>query len=94
MSDILIQDIKMPTGEDEGILLAIYDGKVYQVGTKREYTAVEVPPHRRLIDADALKRTLIPLWNCNDDQDFANKCVWRALDDAPTIIPASHEDEA
>ena len=39
----------------------------------------------RLIDADALKATLIPLWNCHDDSDFANKDVWRELENAPTI---------
>lgn len=39
----------------------------------------------RLIDADALKAVLVPLWNCHDDSDFANKDVWRELENAPTI---------
>lgn len=39
----------------------------------------------RLIDADALKAALVPLWNCHDDSDFANKDVWRELENAPTI---------
>lgn len=48
-------------------------------------------PHGRLIDADALKQTLIPMRNCNSDSDFANKCVWHALEDAPTVIERSEE---
>lgn len=39
----------------------------------------------RLIDADALKKTLEKLWNVHDDQDFANKDVWREIENAPTI---------
>ena len=39
----------------------------------------------RLIDADALKKTLEKLWNIHDDQDFANKDVWREIENAPTI---------
>lgn len=41
----------------------------------------------RLIDADALKKTLIKLWDVHDDQDFANKDVWREIENAPTIEP-------
>lgn len=39
----------------------------------------------RLIDADALSKDLEKRWDINDDQDFCNKEVWYALDDAPTI---------
>ena len=41
----------------------------------------------RLIDADALSKDLEKRWNVNDDQDFCNKEVWHALEDAPTIEP-------
>ena len=41
----------------------------------------------RLIDADVLKKTLEKLWNVHDDQDFANKDVWREIENAPTIDP-------
>ena len=41
----------------------------------------------RLIDADALKKTLEKLWNVHDDDDFANKDVWREIENAPTIEP-------
>lgn len=39
----------------------------------------------RLIDADALETDLVRRWNTNDDTDFANKEVWKALEEAPTI---------
>lgn len=39
----------------------------------------------RLIDADALEKRLEHLWNISDDSDFANKEVWHALSEAPTI---------
>ena len=39
----------------------------------------------RLIDADALTNDIIRRWNTNDDTDFANKEVWKALEEAPTI---------
>ena len=44
----------------------------------------------RLIDADALEKDLAKRWDVNDDTDFANKEVWRALREAPTIdaVPA------
>lgn len=41
----------------------------------------------RLIDADALSKDLEKRWNVNDDQDFCNKEVWHALEEAPTIEP-------
>ena len=41
----------------------------------------------RVIDADALTKTLIPLWNCHDDSEFANKDIWQAIEKAPTIEP-------
>lgn len=39
----------------------------------------------RLIDADALTNDILRRWNTNDDTDFANKEVWKALEEAPTI---------
>lgn len=39
----------------------------------------------RLIDADALTNDILRRWNTNDDTDFANKEVWKALKEAPTI---------
>lgn len=39
----------------------------------------------RLIDADALEKTLEKLWNVHDDQDFANKDVWLEIENAPSL---------
>lgn len=41
----------------------------------------------RLIDTDALKADLISKWDRLDDQDFANKAIWEAIESAPTIEP-------
>ena len=43
-------------------------------------------PHGRLIDADRLIKALEKQWNVDDDQDFANKTVWREIESAPTVI--------
>ncbi len=40
-----------------------------------------------LIDRDELKAKLIRMWNEEDDHDFANKAVWQALADAPSVEP-------
>ena len=41
----------------------------------------------RLIDGDALKDKLELLWNIHDEMDFANKDVWRAIENAPVVEP-------
>ena len=51
--------------------------------TPGTYEAVPVPPHGRLIDADALDNTL-----GIEDRDYY---VHWTLDAAPTIIPAEEE---
>ena len=52
-----------------------------------ECPLVEVPtPHGRLIDHKKLEKDLGERWNVNDDQDFCNKEVWHALEEAPTVI--------
>lgn len=35
------------------------------------------------IDRKKLEADLIKRWNINDDQDFCNKEVWHALEEAP-----------
>ena len=63
---------------------------------------VPVPPHGRLIDADALMKTCGMAMDCYDcpngehgwckrSQDAANIC--EAIEDAPTVIPVSKEGE-
>lgn len=61
----------------------------------------ELPPHGRLIDADALMQMCGMAADCYDcqngehgwckrSQDAANIC--KAIEDAPTIIPADKEE--
>ena len=51
---------------------------------------VPVPPHGRLIDADALKKTSYP-FPCAIGVEYA--VTLRSIDDAPTIIPAEEVDD-
>ena len=46
---------------------------------------VPVPPHGRLIDADALAEQAITEWFCGNPRV---NVPWRAVSDAPTIIQA------
>lgn len=53
---------------------------------------VSVPEHGRLIDADALVLpTNLNDWNSIADYIKNITDVWKAIDAAPTIIPASEE---
>lgn len=90
---VIIKGIGMPTGNDELRLIIHSNGQVI-ISHKTyfdETEAILVPPHGRLIDADALeqdaqKRLLI----CNkyDDQFQKPYEVMRAIALAPTILDA------
>ena len=92
---IYIQDMKIPTA---GRILIIFpSGRTLEVSADStqnifgEAQAVPVPPHGRLIDADALeldaqKRMLLCAKNNNQFQKPYE--VMRAIALAPTIIPA------
>lgn len=89
---ILIKDMKMPK---EPIALIIYpDGKVFRVAYPEQIAeAVPVPPHGRLIDADALSAKLNMLFAMAfGEGDTAYHSAYRSLgrvvENAPTIIPA------
>ena len=49
------------------------------------FAVLEKGKTMRLVDADALEKDLAKRWDVNDDTDFANKEVWRALRESPTI---------
>ena len=95
MSDLLIKGVEMP--KDKAVAVVIHpDGTAYTAemfaGVCTEYlsdcTAVPVPAHGRLIDADALKEN----WTHRDLDLFSQG--WGYLKDlnrAPTIIPAEPE---
>ena len=42
MGGIYIKGLSMPRGEDEGFLIAIFDGFAQKVGTREEFVAYEV----------------------------------------------------
>lgn len=81
MSDILIKGMEMP--KDAPIIIKICsDGSVSRVHEGVVATAVPVPPHGRLIDADALREEV---------KKHAAPCdawVFSLIRTAPTIIPA------
>ena len=98
---VYIKGMEMPTGP---VLFCIHpDGKVFAdlEGNWREYKAVPVPKHGRLIDADALEDNNITYYalpvlkNVTDAAIREAELVIRLkdLDAAPTIIPASEEGE-
>ena len=93
MSDILIRGMEMPKDIEPGLCIEFADGIDgkryarlwhYRHGGLTEWLeAVPVPPHGRLIDADAVLSEGGPY-------EYDEWCKW-ALDqyqDAPTIIPA------
>lgn len=50
---------------------------------------IELPKqHGNLIDRQVLLKALQKHWNVEDDDDFANKSVWREIENAPTVIEA------
>jgi hypothetical protein len=100
MGGIYIKGLPMPRSEDEGFLIAIFDGFAQKVGTREEFVAYEVvsemekitKPHGRLIDADALKEQLEYVasleWNQRVGASPGIECAIDMLDDAQTVIPA------
>ena len=79
---VYIKGIEMPTGKDELRLIIHSNGQVIILHKTHyeEAEAVPVPPHGRLIDADALIEHL-------GDVEYKG-AVKRVLIQAPTIIPA------
>ena len=81
---VLIKGMKLPANENETIIRIQPNGTILdQYGHHLIIKAVPVPPHGRLIDADALLQRAVPHgWS-------TPKWVSDiAIDDAPTIIPA------
>ena len=99
MSDLLIKGMEMPK---LGMVVCIHaDRRVtkhFDEFGKTIGKAVSVPPHGRLIDADALDKMLKFIGEAEaqiygrNSWGFVNKCR-QALCDAPTVIPASEEGE-
>lgn len=61
---------------------------------KRIYKTIELPPHGRLIDADADPSKYVTVWDC-DCSEFGKQTVM-AVDDLnylPAVIPADREED-
>ena len=84
MSDILIKNMKMPT-KGYRLILVHADGTVQT--TDGETTAIPMPEHGRLIDADALLKKCE--FVCTDDDEDIRAVRYSIIENAPTIIPAS-----
>ena len=89
MSDILIKGMELP--KEEGIVHLIIDsdgivsekiGSMYHVTTE----AIEIPPHGRCIDANAVREILFKkyLGRYRRNDDFNLTCD--ILDNAPTVL--------
>ena len=98
MSGIYIPGMEMPkmlAGIKQGDKVPYIDVRIFADGSAvtskgerpyfTEYKAVPVPDHGRLIDADALRHTYYHA------PSFPNLC--KAINEAPTVIPASKEEE-
>ena len=95
---VYIKGMEMPTSCEEcqtllGCCDELEDGTVWcrlahgYIGDERTVCSlVPVPPHGRLIDADALKE------NCMKEDGFLAELLFRKVSNAPTIIPANGKD--
>lgn len=91
---VYIPSLELPNKDYGKMVVTIYpDGSVveYLGDIGRDFgTAVPVPPHGRLIDADALS---IAVLNCGYYDNADEDVIWELVQAAPTIIPASKEGE-
>jgi len=100
---ILIKGMEMPADDMKNIMI-LSDGRVFQFSgygnPKPLGTAIPVPDHGRLVDADEVKRIVQehdyllrdPILN-STDRGMWTIGVFQAVDEAPTFIPASREEE-
>ena len=101
MSDILIKGVSL---EDFKPICPCMNGdygccnipgvkRCYGIG-KDGCPLAEIPPHGRLIDADAVAKMVLGSVNQEDAQGFMfTKIICQILKDAPTIIPAEEGEK-
>lgn len=88
---ILIRGMKMPTEGTCKTITIFDDGVVVEGnGSEKLGTAVSVPPHGRLIDADALDADLTQL-DMRTGEDDAIGFSISEIDNAPTVLEAEEE---
>ena len=85
---ILIKGMEMPKDGMIGVFISS-DGNVYDSMDDIIGTIVSVPPHGRLIDADALRDKWI--WGDTDRLGHTECVEVIDIDNAPTIIEAEVE---
>ena len=84
---ILIKGMNLP--KEEVAVIIYSDGEVRTEGWEK-YSAVEVPEHGRLIDADELKKN--GCWFPTGTwMEYA--VTMSAINNAPTVIPADKDGE-
>lgn len=95
---ILIKGMEMPKHDDEYVIFTVYgDGGVVYGPLNRPHVryknrAVPVPPHGRLIDADAVERNLVKMQMAQKDVVAHGIRKSRAVvRDMATIIPADND---
>lgn len=96
---ILIRGMEMPTSCATCKLFGEYGcpliGTVTYALTRgkrhKDCPLVSVPPHGRLINADALGITDFEIVMCNGDYKELAKMILEKIENAPTVIPASEE---
>lgn len=94
---VYIEGMEMPKNGSCIQIVIDDDGKVYPSVEKcilkmdSIAKAVSVPPHGRLINADALGITDFEIVMCNGDYKELAKMILEKIENAPTVIPASEE---
>ena len=94
MADILIRGMEMP--KDGYIDVRLFpDGLAYiQTGEPpyyRAFGAIELPPHGRLIDADATLLEAKRISGPMTGDGWSNWGVYALIERQPTVIPAEEE---
>ena len=89
---LILKGVDLPKGGEKLKIEIEPDGTVWidqgSEWEKHEGAVKQIPPHGDLIDRKRLGRELNKRWNVNSDHDFADKEVWRALEEAPAVIEA------
>ena len=107
---ILIKGMEMPkvAGRMEAVITILKDGTAQiaispaddGIGYWKEYPLIFVPPHGRLIDADALDDVFTELrwdseglvhWGDRNEWCLSGNEVEELFNNAPTVIPAEGE---
>ena len=104
MSGVYIKGMEMPSIDLEWRIIRGQDGKWYAIDVNAEtsdgewHEIVPVPPHGRLIDADALRQTMYheafetdsPMQKWDSGCWIRYKMFEQMEETAPTIIPAEY----